>query len=106
MTSLIVRNVFIMRIMAIVYPQWKNGNPFQKKKKKKKDKRKKEKRKSGYIEADGITTPSKEQVPPSQSATPAAYKLPVSHWSLNDIMNYMIFNANWVPLTRVGNTSV
>jgi len=79
MTSLIVRNVFIMRIMAIVYPQWKNGNPFQKKKKKKKDKRKKEKRKSGYIEADGITTPSKEQVPPSQSATPAAYKLPVSH---------------------------
>lgn len=52
----------------------------KKKKKDKKDKKKerREKRKSEYEIAEGITTPSKEQVPPSQAVTPAAYKLPVS----------------------------
>ena len=55
---------------------------FQKgKKKKKKEKKEKKdrrrKKKSEYEVAEGITTPSKEQLPPSQAATPAAYKLPV-----------------------------
>ena len=50
----------------------------KKKKKEKKDKREKRKKKKEYIETEGITTPSKEQVPPSlQAPTPAAYKLPV-----------------------------
>lgn len=31
-----------------------------------------------YEEAEGITTPSKEQVPPSQAETPVAVQLPVS----------------------------
>ncbi len=55
----------------------------KKKKKKKKEKREKKeheshaKKQSDYIIAEGITTPSKEDVPPSLAATPAAYKLPV-----------------------------
>ena len=49
-----------------------------KRKKKKEKKEKRRKKKSEYEVAEGITTPSKEQLPPSQAATPAAYKLPVS----------------------------
>ena len=32
---------------------------------------------SGYIETEGLSTPSKEELPPSLAATPANYKLPV-----------------------------
>ena len=54
------------------------GKTKKKKKKEKREKKKRDKRKLGYEEADGITTPSKEQLPQSQASTPAAYKLPVS----------------------------
>lgn len=59
---------------------------YQKTKKKKEKKAKKEKKskkdkkllRADYEEAEGITTPSKEQVPPSQAETPVAVQLPVS----------------------------
>lgn len=54
----------------------KSKKKKKKEKKEKKDKKKKAKQ-SEYEEAEGITTPSKEVVPPSQAVTPAAYKLPV-----------------------------
>ena len=47
-----------------------------KKKKKKKDKRKTES-KEGYLEAEGLSTPSKENLPPVKAATPTNNKLPV-----------------------------
>ena len=51
----------------------------EKEKKEKKEKRKKNKEKrSEYIEPEGITTPSKENLPPSQQPTPMEVKLPVS----------------------------
>lgn len=57
-----------------------HGSEKSKKKKKKDKKEKKDKKKkskqSEYEEAEGITTPSQEIVPPSQAVTPAAYKLP------------------------------
>lgn len=43
--------------------------------KQKKEKARKEKQ-SQYIETEGVTTPSKEQLPASLAATPAVYKLP------------------------------
>jgi hypothetical protein len=46
------------------------------KKKKKHDKSDKSK-KNEYLEAEGITTPSLEQLPSIPLATPASYKLPV-----------------------------
>lgn len=45
--------------------------------KEKKEKARKEKQ-SQYIETEGVTTPSKEELPASLAATPAVYKLPVS----------------------------
>jgi AP-3 complex subunit delta-1 len=48
----------------------------KKKKAKKEKKSKKQKQHSEYIEAEGITTPSKEQLPANHAPTPAAYKLP------------------------------
>jgi hypothetical protein len=57
----------------------------KKKKKSKKDKEKKEKKekkkkakRSEYIEPEGITTPSKENLSLSQQPTPMEIKLPVS----------------------------
>lgn len=44
-------------------------------KEKKKEKARKEKH-SEYIETEGVTTPSKEELPASLAATPAVYKLP------------------------------
>jgi hypothetical protein len=51
-------------------------------KEKRKDKEKKKKKhdkskKSEYLEPEGITTPSLEQLPSIPLATPASYKLPV-----------------------------
>lgn len=61
---------------------------MKKEKKEKKEKRKKNKEKrSEYTEPEGITTPSKENLPPSQQPTPMEVKLPVSsffnrpHWN-------------------------
>lgn len=54
---------------------------FQKEKKKEKKKKKHEKnethKKKEYLEAEGITTPSLEQLPNIPLPTPANYKLPV-----------------------------
>ena len=54
---------------------------FQAKDKSKKKKKKKEKRKTeskeGYLEAEGLSTPSKENLPPVKAATPTNNKLPV-----------------------------
>ena len=50
----------------------------KKKKEKKEKKREKDKRKSDYIVTDGLSTPTKEQLPPSLAATPASYKTPVA----------------------------
>ncbi|XP_062616914.1 AP-3 complex subunit delta-1-like isoform X2 [Saccostrea cucullata] len=48
----------------------------KKPKKEKKSKKDKKSLRADYEEAEGITTPSKEQVPPSQADTPAAVQLP------------------------------
>lgn len=53
-------------------------------KKAKKDKKDKKNRlRADYEEAEGITTPSKEQVPPSQQETPVNVQFPVSQVSLS-----------------------
>ena len=82
----------------------------KKKKKEKKEKvsgssssgKKKHKKQSDYIEAEGITTPSKEQLPPNQAPTPAAYKLPVSANShflnlLTGQIQQWLYNKGYFP---------
>ncbi|KAL8577686.1 AP-3 complex subunit delta-1 [Nucella lapillus] len=55
----------------------KRRSKKEKDRKEKKEKKKKSKEKrSEYIEAEGITTPSKENLPPSQQPTPMEVKLP------------------------------
>ncbi|XP_076439969.1 AP-3 complex subunit delta-1-like isoform X2 [Babylonia areolata] len=53
----------------------KSKKDKERKEKKEKKKKSKEKR-SEYIEAEGITTPSKENLPPSQQPTPMEVKVP------------------------------
>ncbi|XP_064604156.1 AP-3 complex subunit delta-1-like isoform X2 [Liolophura sinensis] len=48
----------------------------KKEKKEKKEKRERQKNKTDYEEAEGITTPSKENLPPSQQPTPMTMQLP------------------------------
>ncbi|PVD23927.1 hypothetical protein C0Q70_17203 [Pomacea canaliculata] len=48
----------------------------KKEKKEKKEKKKLKEKRSEYIEAEGITTPSKENLPPSQQPTPMEAQLP------------------------------
>ena len=79
---------------------------FQKSKKKKKDRKKehrgekdgKLKRKSGYIETEGITTPSKESLPSVQTPLPVSvssallsqFHLPTRCKSLSPVVHFVV----------------
>ncbi|XP_070195049.1 AP-3 complex subunit delta-1-like isoform X2 [Littorina saxatilis] len=66
-----------MHMDAEEKPKKKKDKKSKKEKEKKEKKKKKSKEKrSEYIEPEGITTPSKENLPPSQVPTPMEVKLP------------------------------
>lgn len=70
--------IWCNKFLDIVFLQKHKKKKDKKTKKDKKDKKKsKQKHKSDYEIADGITTPSKENLPPSQQETPMQAQLPV-----------------------------
>ncbi|XP_061175521.1 AP-3 complex subunit delta-1-like isoform X2 [Saccostrea echinata] len=86
-TSKSTENVIKTPEVSVEYANVSSEEESQKEKKTKKKKEKKPKKekkskkdkkllRADYEEAEGITTPSKEQVPPSQAETPVAVQLP------------------------------